>query len=307
MTLKDAIVKVVLKRDDASFNEVKKKFDEIENKKKKLEEEVKLGINLTNANVALTNLKRVQQELKKIQELNRTTGKVTLDDGRSLFINKYGEVGFNQGKLINRAINERKKLELTRIKEQEKEQARLAKEQVKEQARLEREQAKQLRAEERQKILEQNRKQAEQAKRISMTGEIMRGALMTVGYQFVNLIETGARKIIDASNKTLRIQSQMGTLTNDKTSQKAFENDIYKIANTSYANVNDVSDLFTKIGQNAKYLGYNGGDISKMTQTVFDAFSIGAVGAQQQQGAIIQLTQTIAKGKNKALWQDIKF
>ena len=38
MTLKDAIVKVVLKRDDASFNEVKKKFDEIEDKKKKIEE-----------------------------------------------------------------------------------------------------------------------------------------------------------------------------------------------------------------------------------------------------------------------------
>ena len=112
MTLKDAIVKVVLKRDDASFNEVKKKFDDIADKKKKLEEEVKLGINLTNANVALTNLKRVQQELKKIQELNRTTGKVKLDDGRSLFVNKYGEVGFNQGKLINKAINERKKLEL---------------------------------------------------------------------------------------------------------------------------------------------------------------------------------------------------
>lgn len=307
MTLKDAIVKVVLKRDDASFNEVKKKFDDIADKKKKLEEEVKLGINLTNANVALTNLKRVQQELKKIQELNRTTGKVKLDDGRSLFVNKYGEVGFNQGKLINRAINERKKLELTRIKEQEKEQARLAKEQVKEQARLEREQAKQLRAEERQKILEENRRQAERAKRISMTGEIVRGALMTVGYQFVNLIETGAKKIIDASNKTLKIQSQMGTLTNDKASQKAFENDIYKIANTSYADANDVSDLFTKIGQNAKYLGYNGGDISKMTQTVFDAFSIGATGTQQQQGAITQLTQTIAKGKNKALWEDIKF
>ena len=122
MTLKDAIVKVVLKRDDASFNEVKKKFDDIADKKKKLEEEVKLGINLTNANVALTNLKRVQQELKKIQELNRTTGKVKLDDGRNLFVNRYGEVGFNQGKLINRAINERKKIELSRIKEQEKEQ-----------------------------------------------------------------------------------------------------------------------------------------------------------------------------------------
>lgn len=307
MTLKDAIVKVVLKRDDASFNEVKKKFDEIADKKKKLEEEVKLGINLTNANVALTNLKRVQQELKKIQELNRTTGKVKLDDGRSLFVNKYGEVGFNQGKLINRAINERKKLELTRIKEQEKEQARLAKEQVKEQARLEREQAKQLRAEERQKILEENRRQAEQAKRISMTGEIVRGALMTVGYQFVNLIETGAKKIIDASNKTLKIQSQMATLTNDKLAQKAFEKDVYRIATNSFADVNDVSDLFTKVGQNAKYIGYNGGDISKITQTVFDAFALNSLGAQQQQGAITQLTQTIAKGKHKALWEDIKY
>ena len=306
MTLKDAIVKVVLKRDDASFSEVKKKFDEIEDKKKKLEEEVKLGINLTNANVALTNLKRVQQELKKIQELNRTTGKVTLDDGRNLFVNRYGEVGFNQGKLINRAINERKKLELTRIKEQEKEQARLAKEQIKEQARLEKEQARQLRAEERQKILEENRRQAEHAKRISMTGEIVRGALMTIGYQFVNLIETGAKKIIDASNKTLKIQSQMATLTNDKLAQKAFEKDVYKIATNSFADVNNVSDLFTKVGQNAKYIGYNGGDISKITQTVFDAFALNSLGEQQQQGAITQLTQTIAKGKNKAQWEDIK-
>ena len=306
MTLKDAIVKVVLKRDDASFNEVKKKFDDIADKKKKLEEEVKLGINLTNANVALTNLKRVQQELKKIQELNRTTGKVKLDDGRSLFVNKYGEVGFNQGKLINRAINERKKLELSRIKEQEKEQARLAKEQIKEQARLEKEQARQLRAEERQKILEENRRQAEHAKRISMTGEIVRGALMTIGYQFVNLIETGAKKIIDASNKTLKIQSQMATLTNDKLAQKAFEKDVYKIATNSFADVNNVSDLFTKVGQNAKYIGYNGGDISKITQTVFDAFAINSIGEQQQQGAITQLTQTIAKGKNKAQWEDIK-
>ena len=306
MTLKDAIGKVVLKRDDASFNEVKKKFDDIADKKKKLEEEVKLGINLTNANVALTNLKRVQQELKKIQELNRTTGKVKLDDGRSLFVNKYGEVGFNQGKLINKAINERKKLELSRIKEQEKEQARLAKEQIKEQARLEKEQARQLRAEERQKILEENRRQAEHAKRISMTGEIVRGALMTIGYQFVNLIETGAKKIIDASNKTLKIQSQMATLTNDKLAQKAFEKDVYKIATNSFADVNNVSDLFTKVGQNAKYIGYNGGDISKITQTVFDAFAINSIGEQQQQGAITQLTQTIAKGKNKAQWEDIK-
>ena len=139
-----------------------------------------------------------------------------------------------------------------------------------------------------------------------MTGEIVRGALMTIGYQFVNLIETGAKKIIDASNKTLKIQSQMATLTNDKLAQKAFEKDVYKIATNSFADVNNVSDLFTKVGQNAKYIGYNGGDISKITQTVFDAFALNSLGEQQQQGAITQLTQTIAKGKNKAQWEDIK-
>ena len=139
-----------------------------------------------------------------------------------------------------------------------------------------------------------------------MTGEIVRGALMTIGYQFVNLIETGAKKIIDASNKTLKIQSQIATLTNDKLAQKAFEKDVYKIATNSFADVNNVSDLFTKVGQNAKYIGYNGGDISKITQTVFDAFAINSIGEQQQQGAITQLTQTIAKGKNKAQWEDIK-
>ena len=274
MTLKDAIVKVILKRDDASFNEVKKKFEEIENKKNKLKEEIKIGVNLSNAGIAITNLQRVQAELKKIKNLNKSIGKVSLDDGRTAYINKYGDVGFNRNQIISNAINERKMRELDAINR---------------------------------KASKTTKSNEHLVNKMSMTGEIMRGALMTVGYQFVNLMETGARKIVDASNKTLRIQSQMGTLTNDKNSQKAFENDIYKIANTSYANVNDVSDLFTKIGQNAKYLGYNGGDISKMTQTVFDAFSIGAVGAQQQQGAIIQLTQTIAKGKNKALWQDIKF
>ena len=274
MTFKDAIVKVVLKRDDASFNEVKKKFDEIEKKKNKLKEEVKIGVNLTNAGIAITNLQRVQAELQKIKSLNKSIGKVSLDDGRTAYINKYGDIGFNRNQIVSNAINERKMRELDAINR---------------------------------KTAKTTRENEKLVNKMSMTGEIMRGALMTVGYQFVNLIENGARKIVDASNKTLRIQSQMGTLTNDKTSQKAFESDIYKIANTSYANVNDVSDLFTKIGQNAKYLGYNGGDISKMTQTVFDAFSIGAVGAQQQQGAIIQLTQTIAKGKNKALWQDIKF
>lgn len=274
MTLKDAIVKVVLKRDDASFNEVKKKFDEIEKKKNKLKEEVKIGVNLTNAGIAITNLQRVQAELQKIKNLNKSIGKVSLDDGRTAYINKYSDIGFNRNRIVSNAINERKMREIDEINR---------------------------------KTAKTTRENEKLVNKMSMTGEIMRGALMTVGYQFVNLIENGARKIVDASNKTLRIQSQMGTLTNDKTSQKAFESDIYKIANTSYANVNDVSDLFTKIGQNAKYLGYNGGDISKMTQTVFDAFSIGAVGAQQQQGAIIQLTQTIAKGKNKALWQDIKF
>lgn len=274
MTLKDAIVKVVLKRDDASFNEVKKKFEEIENKKNKLKEEIKIGVNLSNAGIAITNLQRVQAELQKIKNLNKSIGKVSLDDGRTAYINKYGDVGFSRNQIVSNAINERKMRELDAI-------SRKASKTTKTNEHL--------------------------VNKMSMTGEIMRGALMTVGYQFVNLMETGARKIVDASNKTLRIQSQMGTLTNDKTSQKAFENDIYRIANTSYADANDVSDLFTKIGQNAKYLGYNGGDISKMTQTVFDAFSIGAVGAQQQQGAIIQLTQTIAKGKNKALWQDIKF
>ena len=47
--------------------------------------------------------------------------------------------------------------------------------------------------------------------------------------------------------------------------------------------------------------------MSKMTQSVFDIFSYSSVGKQQQQGAITQLTQPIAKGKNKALWMDIKF
>ena len=130
---------------------------------------------------------------------------------------------------------------------------------------------------------------------------------MTIGYQFVGMIENGAKKVIETSNKTLKIQSQMATLTKNKEDQKAFEADMYKIANQSFSNVNDVADLYTKIGLNAKHLGYSGGDVSKMTQSVFDIFSYSSVGKQQQQGAITQLTQTIAKGKNKALWMDIKF
>ena len=138
-------------------------------------------------------------------------------------------------------------------------------------------------------------------------GTILRGALMTIGYQFVGMIENGAKKVAETSNKTLKIQSQMATLTKNKEDQKAFEADMYKIANQSFSDVNDVADLYTKIGLNAKHLGYNGGDVSKMTQSVFDIFSYSSVGKQQQQGAITQLTQTIAKGKNKALWTDIKF
>ena len=138
-------------------------------------------------------------------------------------------------------------------------------------------------------------------------GTIFSGALMTIGYQFVGMIENGAKKVIETSNKTLKIQSQMATLTKNKEDQKAFEADMYKIANQSFSDVNDVADLYTKIGLNAKHLGYNGGDVSKMTQSVFDIFSYSSVGKQQQQGAITQLTQTIAKGKNKALWTDIKF
>lgn len=138
-------------------------------------------------------------------------------------------------------------------------------------------------------------------------GTILSGALMTVGYQFVGMIENGAKKVVETSNKTLKIQSQMATLTKNKEDQKAFEADMYKIANQSFSDVNDVADLYTKIGLNAKHLGYSGGDVSKMTQSVFDIFSYSSVGKQQQQGAITQLTQTIAKGKNKALWMDIKF
>lgn len=138
-------------------------------------------------------------------------------------------------------------------------------------------------------------------------GTIFSGALMTIGYQFVGMIENGAKKVIETSNKTLKIQSQMATLTKNKEDQKAFEADMYKIANQSYSDVNNVADLYTKIGLNAKHLGYSGGDVSKMTQSVFDIFSYSSVGKQQQQGAITQLTQTIAKGKNKALWMDIKF
>ena len=138
-------------------------------------------------------------------------------------------------------------------------------------------------------------------------GTIFSGALMTIGYQFVGMIENGAKKVIETSNKTLKIQSQMATLTKNKEDQKAFEADMYKIANQSFSDVNDVADLYTKIGLNAKHLGYSGGDVSKMTQSVFDIFSYSSVGKQQQQGAITQLTQTIAKGKNKALWMDIKF
>lgn len=138
-------------------------------------------------------------------------------------------------------------------------------------------------------------------------GTILSGALMTIGYQFVGMIEKGAKKVVETSNKTLKIQSQMATLTKNKEDQKAFEADMYKIANQSFSDVNDVADLYTKIGLNAKHLGYSGGDVSKMTQSVFDIFSYSSVGKQQQQGAITQLTQTIAKGKNKALWMDIKF
>lgn len=266
MNFYDVAVKLKLVPDKNSLENAKKKMKEF----KDVAERVKIQIEMQGANIAVANLKKIQDEINRIKKSKDLVGSVRLDNGKTAFVSKYGQIGMNKQDVVSRAVLEQDQRRLSSLKRS-----------------LNREEL--------------------SAEKLSKTGDIMKGALMTIGYQFVNMIEAGAKKVIETSNKTLKIQSQMATLTQDKTAQKAFEADMYRIANQSFVDVNDVADLYTKIGLNAKHIGFSGGDVSKMTQSVFDIFSYSSVGKQQQQGAITQLTQTIAKGKNKALWMDIKF
>ena len=227
-----------------------------------------LKIGLMGMNVAFSEIARLRSELRKLKENNIDISATSIG-GKKFYLNRYGNV--------SRDLNEIRYM--TSIAEDE--------------------------AKRKQK--QTSRDIQGNINKTTKLGTILSGALMTIGYQFVGMIEKVPKKVIEASNKTIKIQSQMATLTKNKEDQKAFEADMYKIANQSFSDVNDVADLYTKIGLNAKHLGYSGGDVSKMTQSVFDIFSYSSVGKQQQQGAITQLTQTIAKGKNKALWMDIKF
>lgn len=227
-----------------------------------------IKIGLMGMNVSFSQIAKLQRELKRLKQENNPLGiRETVLDGKRVFFNRYGQVSKDLNKLRY----------MTSI------------------------------AEDKEKLKQTSREIQGNINKTTKLGTIFSGALMTIGYQFVGMIENGAKKVVETSNKTLKIQSQMATLTKNKEDQKAFEADMYKIANQSFSDVNDVADLYTKIGLNAKHLGYSGGDVSKMTQSVFDIFSYSSVGKQQQQGAITQLTQTIAKGKNKALWMDIKF
>lgn len=267
MALKDLYIKLFVKPDQNSLNSAQQKIKRVVDI---ANETHNLKIGLMGMNVAFSQVARLQSELRKLKENNIDIGATSIG-GKRFYLNRYGNISkdLNEIRYMTSLANDETKLKQTSRDIQGNIQGNINK--------------------------------------TTKLGTILSGALMTIGYKFVGMIENGAKTVIETSNKTLKIQSQMATLTKNKEDQKAFEADMYRIANQSFSDVNDVADLYTKIGLNAKHLGYNGGDVSKMTQSVFDIFSYSSVGKQQQQGAITQLTQTIAKGKNKALWMDIKF
>lgn len=143
-----------------------------------------------------------------------------------------------------------------------------------------------------------------QNNQLQVGAEILRGSLMTIGYEAVNMIKDLGHEALQASNTNASIRMQISQLTSDIKSQDALYKNLQRISNETHSDMQNTAHLYTQLGFLAPEMGINKQQTDIMTTTLLKSLAMSGATTSQKEGAIIQLKQMMTSSTLQ--WEDLR-
>lgn len=147
-------------------------------------------------------------------------------------------------------------------------------------------------------ITRANQNYAMSAQAGARSSMILRRALIAVSGAL------GFREILRTADAYTVLQNKLKVVARDQQNLNDLTEATYKIAQSTGAVWEDVSDVFIRTSSAVKTLGYTQRDVLKVTETLTKAIAVAGATSAEASRAMAQLVQGLTK--NKLEWQDLR-
>lgn len=107
----------------------------------------------------------------------------------------------------------------------------------------------------------------------------------------------GIRSLLSTADTMQSLNSQVRLVTNSVEQFNAVQERLGKIANNQYADIESLTQLYTRSQRALSQLGKSQNEVLQFTENVSMAMRVGGVSAQEQAAALLQLSQALGSGR----------
>lgn len=107
----------------------------------------------------------------------------------------------------------------------------------------------------------------------------------------------GIRSLLSTADTMQSLNSQVRLVTNSVEQFNAVQERLGKIANNQYAEIESLTQLYTRSQRALSQLGKTQNEVLQFTENVSMAMRVGGVSAQEQAAALLQLSQSLGSGR----------
>ena len=120
------------------------------------------------------------------------------------------------------------------------------------------------------------------------------GAMQSLAGYMAGVVTVGAA--INKIDAYTNLQNRLKLVTNSQQELNQAMNDTFRIAQSSYQTWDSVVQVYQRFSDNAKTLGINMEQTSKLTETVSKAVAVSGASTQAAEAALTQFGQALASG-----------
>lgn len=125
---------------------------------------------------------------------------------------------------------------------------------------------------------------------------MVQGAFMGFGQRVFDSVMRIKDAIIETSDRMQELDGKLRNVTNGDAHRGRVKEQLYDVANSSRASIEDAGDLFYKVSRAREQTGLNEQQNFDLTETVGKALTVGGASTQEKSATILQLSQALGSG-----------
>nr|DAI17692.1 MAG TPA: tail length tape measure protein [Caudoviricetes sp.] len=125
---------------------------------------------------------------------------------------------------------------------------------------------------------------------------MVQGAFMGFGQRVFDAVMRIKDAIIETSDRMQELDGKLRNVTNGDAHRGRVKEQLYDVANSSRASMEDAGDLFYKVSRAREQTGLNEQQNFDLTETVGKALTVGGASTQEKSATILQLSQALGSG-----------